>query len=158
MALRKEQVLALSSLALGALVLTRCKDDDWRAPTVAATTKAYDATSPKAAPLLTTPPIAMSQRLWFREPSETQPLPPRPLPFPAQLPLSLVALPLDPGPDLARADLLLIDGSVTEGITLESAAATEGAPPAEPELAPASVVETRAQKKERYRRQYDQVW
>ncbi|MEQ1633668.1 MAG: tetratricopeptide repeat protein, partial [Planctomycetota bacterium] len=61
-------------------------------------------------------------------------------------------------PDLARADLLLIDGSVTEGITLESAAATEGAPPEEPELAPASVVETRAQKKERYRRQYDQVW
>ena len=154
MALRKEQVLALSSLALGALVLTRCKDEEWRAPSIATTVKAYVAATPPTAPLLTTPANAASQRQWFREPSETQPLPPRPLPFPVQEALQVVALPLEPGPDFVRADLLLIPGAVTTGVTLEAVAAAV----AVEEAAPTSVVETRDQKKERYRRQYDQVW
>lgn len=157
MALRKEQVLLLAAVALGALVYKSGKDEGWRAPSLSPKSKDYVKAELPSAPLVGEVGSEPSKRRFFREPSETQPLPPRPLPFPAVEPLALVALPLDPGPDLARADLLLVPGGVTEGVTLESAPA-EAAPAEKPAQAGSGVQETREQKKERYRRVYDQVW
>lgn len=158
MALRKEQVLVLASLVVGLLVWKTGREEEWTAPRLSPTTRKYEPKPLPNAPLVRDERAPSAGRRWFREPSETQPLPPRSLPFPDVAPMPVVALPLDPGPDLARADLLLMPGAVVEGVTLEASAeaATEAAP--EEAAKPAGVQETREQKKERYRRQYDQVW
>ena len=165
MALRKEQVLLLAAIAVGALIYKNGMDEGWRAPSLSPQSKKLDERATPNAPLLTTAASSPSARRFFREPSETQPLPPRALPFPAMESLALVALPLDPGPDLARADLLLIPGAATEGVTLDAGTAADGASAGDKADAAAqeaaqkgAVQETREQKKARYRRQYDQVW
>lgn len=156
MALRKEQVLVLASLALGLLVWKSGREEDGPLPRIAPSVRAYESKPLPNAPLVRDVRTPSVGRRWFREPSETQPLPPRPLPFPDVAPMPVVALPLDIGPDLARADLLLIPGGVVEGVALEAPA--EAAAPAPVEEPGRPVQETREQKKERYRRQYDQVW
>ena len=164
MALRKEQVLVVVALVLGALVYKSGQDEGWRAPSLSPQSKDYKPAGAPGAPLLTSPSDLASMRRFFREPSETQPLPPRQLPFPSVEAMPLVALPLDPGPDLARSDLLLVPGAPTEGVVLDAQPAAEAAPAdgAAGEKAEAAsrggVQETREQKKERYRKQYDQVW
>ena len=158
MALRKEQVLVLAAIAIGALVYKSGMDEGWRAPSLSPKSKEYVKSALPSAPLVGDAATEPSTRRFFREPSETQPLPPRPLPFPALEPLALVALPLDPGPDLARADLLLVPGGVTADVVLDAAATDAPSAEKPAEASGTGVQETREQKKERYRRVYDQVW
>ncbi|MGE3171078.1 MAG: hypothetical protein AB7O97_00540 [Planctomycetota bacterium] len=162
MALRKEQVLVLATIVVGALVWKSGSGEPWRAPKVQPGSAGYEPPPVPQAPLVDAAETGGALRRWFREPSETQPLPPRDLPFPAREPLFLVALPLDPGPDLSRAELLAIPGAVEQGAEL-----TSGEPGASGDVigdgteapqAPAAGPETMEQKRERYRRQYDQVW
>lgn len=140
MAIRKEQVLAMATLVVAGLVVpkyfaapavaapTRIKQEDY-APTALRSYTLADANATKAA-----------RRDPFVEPSETQPLPPRALDFPPRAPISVVALPLDPGPDPGHLSLLAIDGATVAGVTVNTAGdatAAEAAPaPVEPAAKP----------------------
>ncbi len=154
MALRKEQVLVLASLAVGVLVWKSSGGAEWRVPQLTTSRLEFTAGKVPTAPVVTTDGQELSLRRWFREPSETQPLPPRDLPFPGREPMPWIALPLDPGPDLARADLLSVSGVVVTGVTLQSTAAATGSDPAPEQPA---VRETLDDKKKRYAKIYDQV-
>ena len=164
MALKKEQTFFLACLALGAWAYRSGSDDAWNAPRVAAGQKEHQQAVLPSAPLLTGPAVAPPLRRFFREPSETQPLPPRQLPFPEREPMAFVALPLPIGPDLVRADLLRISGLIVAGALPGGVGAEQGQAEVEADAGadaqqPAPVGrQTREQKKERYRRQYDQVW
>src|SRR5688572_8321420 len=97
------------------------------------------------------------------EPSETQPLPPRELPFPERPPLSVVGLPLDPGPDLGHADLLILPGAVVKDVVLQPAgeaapAAEAPAEPAAPAAGGSSDAQARQEREERARKTYDRLW
>ena len=154
MALRKEQVLLLVALALGAWVWKGQAGAEWRSPSLTTTKIEYKVAPLPKAPLLTgTAAQAMSRR-WFREPSETSPLPPRELPFPQRPPAHLVALPLDPGPDLSRADLLLIPGDVVPDVTLQPTAAP-AAPAATDDVPKGN--ETAEDKRRRFAKIYDEI-
>src|SRR5262252_8029777 len=107
MAIRKEQVLLLVAGAT-ALLVWRAGQDEISRVNYAPRTRDY-APKPVASAPLAPPPAAVAAnaplpRPWFREPSETQPLPPCELPFPQLEPLFVIALPLDIGPDLAHAE------------------------------------------------------
>lgn len=163
MALRKEQVLLLLCVGAGALVWKSGRGDAWIAPRVMPSDQDYAAKKVPVAPLVAGALPEPARRSWFREPSETQPLPPRELPLPAREPLFLVALPLDPGPDLQRCDLLRLPGEPVTGVTLEDA--PDGAPPEAPggagEGAGESGVEAtplQGQDPDRLARIYDRVW
>jgi tetratricopeptide (TPR) repeat protein len=125
MAIRKEQVLLLVAGAIAVLVWRAGQDEIARvryAPKTRDYTPRPVASAPLAPPAPAVPANAPLPRPWFREPSETQPLPPCELPFPQLEPLPIIALPLDIGPDLAHAELLRIPGDVVEGVTLPGAA------------------------------------
>jgi len=154
-ALRKELVLLLASLGIGALVWKSGRSDEWRAPRILKGQQDYQAAALPAASLVTGVPPQPSLRSWFREPSETQPLPPTTLPWPAREPLFVVALPLDPGPDVSRADLLAISGAPVDGVTLQ---ATDTGDLVDDQTDSSQApVQTREQKKRRWARVYDQV-
>lgn len=154
MAMRKEQVLLLVAAGLGALVWKSGLGGEWRVPVLQQDKLEYQAQAVPTAPLLTTPAPAATTRRWFREPSETQPLPPRELPFPARAPWPFVALPLDPGPDLSRADLLLVPGATVADVVLQPTAAA----PVEPNVEQPAPHETVEEKEKRYAKIYDRVW
>src|SRR5262245_34559608 len=155
MSLRKEQVLLLVAIALGAWIWKGQAGGDWHAPTLTTTKLEYKVAALPKAPLLTGTPAPTASRRWFREPSETQPLPPRELPFPVRPPAHLVALPLDPGPDLSRADLLLIPGDVVPDVTLQPTAAA--APAATDDAQKAQGNETADDKRRRFAKIYDEI-
>ena len=157
MAIRKEQVLALLTLGIGALVARQYFEDP-SVPVRLATKKLEHVAAPvAAAPLLQSAAAAVARVDFCTEPSETRPLPPRELDFPPRAPLSVAALPLDPGPDYAHSWMLGIDGAVVPEVTL--AQATDGAAPA---AAPAAtqepVVSTRKQREEQAALTYDRVY
>ncbi|MEC7584434.1 MAG: hypothetical protein VYE77_08955 [Planctomycetota bacterium] len=157
MALRKEQVLLLASLGVAALVWKYGGSDEWRAPRVNASKQDYEASKLPGAPIVDEAASDPSLRPWFREPSETQPLPPTDLPWPPRKPLFLVALPLHPGPDISRADMLRISGERVAGVTRDVGEGTTGtiddggSQVSEP-------VQSREQKKRRWAQVYDQVY
>jgi tetratricopeptide (TPR) repeat protein len=184
MAIRKEQVLLLATL-LVAFFWWRSADADPRInQKFAPLTKEYVPQSVLQSPLVMTKLDKATLRQWFREPSETQPLPPRDLPFPALLPLFVVALPLELGPDLAHAELLRISGEVVDGVKLQPKAdsdgASDGASDAGADAAPAGIAADkpaggkpaggkpataespatgiRAMAQERWSHVYDQLW
>lgn len=157
MAIRKEQVLAIVALVFGALA-ARGSFEEPRG------TARFNPTKNEFAPkafvptaLVTTAPGALVRRDFCTEPSETRPLPPRQLDFPPRQPLSMAALPLDPGPDHRHGYQLRVDGAPLAGITI----AQSGEPaPAE---APAAPVETspgggRAEAEARAALTYDRVY
>ncbi len=161
MALRKEQVLLLAVLALG-LLQYRSIGGDAPPPAVwQPGKKDYVAVSVPVAALAETGAPVKAGRDLFREPSETQALPPRPLPLPEQAPLSLVALPLEVGPDLGHAHLLQMDGTPVAGVTLQPGGET-----AEPAAGTAGNgvgdgtgnAEGQGASWERWARTYDMIW
>ena len=141
MAIRKEQVLVLLTLGMGALLAPgyfRAVDPPRKASSEPLD---YTPAATREVVLVTTVAPAPTRRDPCIEPSETQPLPPRDIQFPPRPPLSVVALPLEPGPDPGRYSLLAIDGAPVTGVSLSAggAAATgDEPPPAESEAAPPS--------------------
>jgi tetratricopeptide (TPR) repeat protein len=118
MGLNKEQVLLLCVLGLGLWQYKSLTTDAATAASYEAGRKQHAAAAVPQAALAGTATVAPLRRDLFREPSETQPLPPRALPFPDRPPASLVALPLDPGPDLGHAEVLRMPGDVVAGVSL----------------------------------------
>ncbi|MEM7198976.1 MAG: tetratricopeptide repeat protein [Planctomycetota bacterium] len=119
MEIRKEPALFLVVLALGAWMVISAKSSG--PPTrISPDYQDYEAAAAPVDPMLASGaaaaavPAAASagQRDPFLEPSETRPLPPRPLPFPALAPLPLVAPPLDPGPAPGAFAVLRVTGEV----------------------------------------------
>jgi tetratricopeptide (TPR) repeat protein len=157
MQVRKEQVLALLTLLLAVWV-----GRDWlTTPSypVRLAVKALEYTPRPLAPLaLVGDAAAPAQRLDFcTEPSETRPLPPRPLAFPPRAPLSLAAVPLEPGPDYGHLYALRVEGSFLEGATI----APPGLETAPAEAAPGAddgALPSRRELEERAARSYDRVW
>lgn len=114
MRIRKEPALFVIVAALGAWIWLGGTPGKWSA-TLRAKEKTYDAAvAPRdcLAPLLATSPEP--GRDTFREPSETTALPPTELLFPPLPPLSVVALPLDPGQAANAYAQLRIPGGTVE--------------------------------------------
>ncbi|MFN6145184.1 MAG: tetratricopeptide repeat protein [Planctomycetota bacterium] len=159
MQLRKEQVLALLTLVFGAYVARGYFAAPPTFRRYAPKAAEYEA-KPVGAPLLVASEAsAQKRRDPFTEPSETRPLPPRPLDFPPHAPLSFAALPLDPGPDLRHAFGLRVDGAPVAGVTLSfggDAAAAAGGGEAPGETAAATP--TRAELEARAALTYDRVY
>lgn len=159
MNLRKEQVLLIAALLLGAYSYKSMQSGE--APQYRFSSETRDYTpEPLPASVLAAPvTVAVPKRDWCREPSETQPLPPRPLAFPARPPLSVIGLPLQLGPDFAEAQLLRVSGEVVEGVELAGAAGgNSAAPPPTETNEPQAATSTQADKMARYEKLYDRVW
>lgn len=156
MQIRKEQVLALLALALGGWIWSGMGGTEaTRIPQPKL--KEYEPAPVKAVALVGAAIGGLRRSDLFTQPSETQALPPRELGFPPRAPLSVAALPLDPGPDFRHALLLRDEGSVVEGVTLQVV------PAAAPEAAEASAAEqgsaeTREAKQARAAKTYDRVF
>ena len=97
MGLRKEQVLALVALALGAWVGLGYLEEPSYTPRFAPKKVGYEAKPVVATPLASDTKVELSRPGLCTEPSETKPLEPRLLDFPPRSPLSVAALPLAPG-------------------------------------------------------------
>lgn len=161
MSLRKEQVLLIATLVLGAWVFNSLRRDEATNYTFRPKAKTLEVTALPPDALAAVEAVAVPSRDWGREPSETQPLPPRALEFPERPPLQLIALPLPCGPDWNWAQLLCISGEVVKDVKLDGGAADA---PADAGAGPnagatAEVQEpTAADKMERYSHQYARVW
>lgn len=160
MAIRKEQVLFLVTLGIGALVARSLLQEgirpaQWRP-------KQLEHTSTPVVPtaLVVDAAPAFARRDTFTEPSETRPLPPRSLAFPPRAELSIAALPLDPGPDPRHSLAVRVDGAKVENAVLQAAGESTpsgtGAAPADSTTAPAQ--ESLAQRQERAAKTYDRVY
>jgi tetratricopeptide (TPR) repeat protein len=155
MALRKEQVLLLAVAGIGVLLWNGWRGGELRAVVFQPKKKDHTAVAVRPVPLAPTGGVPRVRKNLASEPGETQPLPPRELPFPARAPLAVIGLPLEVGPDLAHTVLLRMPGGIVEGVSLQPAAAPAAAGGEIPEQ-PGS--ETPAQKRERWSRVYDQVF
>ncbi len=126
--IRREQGLLLVTLLLAAWIWSG-STGTYLAPPIRP--KALDYTPPPAGgAAIASPASEVKQpRELFREPSETEPLPPRPLPAPELGPLPVVAPPLDPGPHPAHYTALRVPGGVVEQFQFGDGTA-EAAPPA----------------------------
>jgi tetratricopeptide (TPR) repeat protein len=160
MAIRKEQVLTLLALATAVLAGRKYFNEPLPGVGYRPTKIDFTATAVAATPLVTETAAGAGRRDFCTEPSETQPLPPRELDFPPRAALSLAALPLDPGPDLAHAWLLTTDGAQVDGVTLQTAdaGAAPADAPAQPQEQPAEQGGTQKDKEERAALIYDRVW
>ncbi|MCU0865189.1 MAG: hypothetical protein MUC36_15490 [Planctomycetes bacterium] len=156
--MRKEPVLALLTLGLAG----------WIGSGYLETPTATSRWSPKKlefvpgavaeAPLVAAAAAAAVRADFCTEPSETRPLPPRELDFPPRTPLSVAALPLDPGPDYGHSWMLRLDGAAVEGVTL-TPAGEAAAPAVDPGAAPADpTTSTRKQREEVAARTYDRIY
>ena len=158
MAIRKEQVLALLTLCIVALTARGyLEEPNWSTKTNTKV-KEYQAKPFLATTLVTTPPGALARGDFLSEPSETKSLPPRELAFPPRSPLSLAAMPLDPGPDFGHLYAVRVDGAPLEGIAVAQSgdAAPVEATPTDGE--PAPVTTSRKEQEERAARSYDRVY
>ncbi|GAB4137221.1 MAG: hypothetical protein Fur0037_02160 [Planctomycetota bacterium] len=164
MNLRKEQVLLLVVLVLGLWSYSSMRGGEERRFRFSAKRLDYSGVElgdPGLAEALTP---AVPVRNWTREPSETSPLPPRELEFPATAPMRIVALPLDPGPDFHWSQALAMSGEIVPDPAAPGAGQPAGAPPegqgrpAEDPSAPAAQEPTAAERKARFDRLYDRVW
>lgn len=157
MAIRKEQVLALATLGVAALVAPKYFRSPEAPPAIRLQQEEYKATPVRGYVLADANAPKAARRDPFVEPSETQPLPPRPIEFPPRAPLSVVALPLDPGPDPGHYSILAIDGALVAEVAINTtgeAPAAEAAPaPVEPAAAP-----TRADRERNAARTFDRVY
>ncbi len=159
MGLRKEQVLALLTLAMGGWMVRSLLQPPMLASGFTPTKIDYQAVAVPTTVLVTTSAPALARVDFCTEPSETRPLPPRDLDFPPRAPLSVASLPLDIGPDHAHMWALRIDGAPVEGVTLQ--ADVEAAAPATPAASGGEVQEpanTRAEQEARAARTYDRIW
>jgi len=160
MAIRKEQVLTLLALATAVLAGRKYFNEPPPGLGYRPSKLEFTATAVTATPLVTEAASGAGRRDFCTEPSETRPLPPRELEFPPRAPLSLAALPLDPGPDLGHAWMLATDGAQVEGVTLQTAADAAAAPaegPAQPQQQEPPD-RTPKEKEERAALIYDRVW
>ncbi|MCR9246752.1 MAG: tetratricopeptide repeat protein [bacterium] len=131
MSLRKEQVLALLVLVLGAYLYTTYGEIGGGRNLFNARFREVEVEKVPVLPLVEGDPDLSGRRTLFTQPRETLPLPPRELDFPPQSAASIVALPLPIGPDYRNFVRLAMDGSVVEGVqvqesTPEAAATGEG--------------------------------
>ena len=155
MAIRKEQVLVLLTVAAGLLYWRGIESGAGTRPQFKPAPLPYQ---PKATATvaLVGDQAAVAMRPLFTEPAETRPLPPRILPFPDRAPLTLVALPLEPGPDLGHAELLALPGQpVAEVVLQPTGDATPAVGPTDPTP---EQPETREEKIKRWQRVYDSVY
>jgi tetratricopeptide (TPR) repeat protein len=134
MEIRKEQVLALLTIGIGALIVRSLLQDPPRVAGFNPGKLEYEATAVPPTVLAGDRQRQPVRRDFCTEPSETRPLPPRELDFPPHPPLSVAAPPLPVGPDYGRMYMLRIDGAVAEGVTLQvaeapAAAAAAATPP-----------------------------
>jgi tetratricopeptide (TPR) repeat protein len=155
MAIRKEQVLVLLTLAFGAWTLQSLLQDPPRAAAFQPTKIDYAAAAVTPTVLVAGSPPAATRRDFCTEPSETRPLPPRALEFPPRAPLSVAALPLDGGPDFGHLWALRIDGAQVDGVVIQPAAEvpTEAAPTAD-----VAEPNGRRDQEEQAARTYDRIW
>ncbi|HEU4418336.1 MAG TPA: hypothetical protein VFT55_05315, partial [Planctomycetota bacterium] len=163
MAIRKEQVLTLLALATAVLAGRQYLEESPPGSGYRPGKLEFTATAVAATPLVTDKAPAASRRDFCTEPSETRPLPPRALDFPPRAPLSLAALPLDPGPDFGHAWMLTMDGAQVEGVPLQTAADAGGGAADAPAVAPAAQEPdpqggTQKDKEERAALLYDRLW
>ncbi|MBL8756750.1 MAG: hypothetical protein JNK15_25865, partial [Planctomycetes bacterium] len=165
MNVKKEQVLALLTLAATGWAATYWLDVPAYRSSYSPATEAYE---PKAVPdlALAGPATkASTRRDWATEPSETKPLPPRVLEFPPRAPLTFAAVPLDPGPDYRHLHVLAIDGKQIADVAIaqggEAAPANGAAAPAPGPAdapAPGQGPSTRKEREEIASRSYDRIW
>jgi tetratricopeptide (TPR) repeat protein len=126
MTIRKEQVLALLVLGISGLIWKGLGAEAGGSSQLTPKRLEYTAAAVVAVPLAGAATGGFARRELFTEPRETRALPPRDLAFPPHAPLSVAALPLEPGPDYAHALLLRDDGAIVADVVLQ--AATEAAP------------------------------
>lgn len=153
MAMRKEQVLLLAVLAIALWQFKSIGAEEVGKVPVSPRQKSYAAQPVVNAPEVGPPQQRKPRRDPFWEPSETQPLPPRPLQLPDRAPLSIAAPPLQPGLDLGHAHLVRMTGDVVEGVTIASTGGEAAAPAAAAAEPPPQGAGT-----ERYATTYDQIY
>jgi len=156
MGIRKEQVLLLLTLGVGALVARSLLQEGVRAQTWTPKALAREVPPVPSVTMLDAAAAPPSRKDLFLEPRETRPLPPRELDFPPRAPLSIAAVPLDPGPDYGHLWQIRTEGAPVENVVLQTAA--EAAPAATPTEAEAPVAETAEQKAARYAKVYDRIY
>jgi len=118
--IRKEQVLLLSALAWAGWQYSSWSEARPTRP-YQPKVKEWQQAELRTAALIdgtALPAGKLARREIWREPSETQPLPPMPLPFPAHRALSLLGLPLDCGRDLGHLHTLVLPGDPVDGVTI----------------------------------------
>ncbi|MCA8952780.1 MAG: hypothetical protein KDE27_24935, partial [Planctomycetes bacterium] len=108
--MKKEQVLALIALAVGAWIYSGFGASGGGRPVYTPKPLELDVTPVDPAPLVEAGPSDSGRRDLFTQPRETRPLPPRELAFPPQAPATVAALPLPLGPDYRNLVRLAIDG------------------------------------------------
>lgn len=120
-AIRKEQVLAGLTVLVAAMVVPKYLAEPPVGKAWKPTIEVYQPEEPRSLALADAKAPPAARRDPCVEPSETQPLPPRPIRFPPSQPLSVVGLPLDPGPDAASWALLALDGESVRDVTIDTA-------------------------------------
>ncbi len=158
MAIRKEQVLALLTLVVAGMVWNGRRAAQPMVASVNPKSLEYEVAPVRTAPLAGAPTVPLARLDFATEPSETQPLPPRPLAFPPRAAIAIVALPLEPGPDYGHALVLAGDGETIEGVTLQAPAAGEDAAPAGTGNGDEPGGGTREEREAAARRSYDRVY
>lgn len=125
MSIRKEQVLLILVVLLAAY-LGRSYFNVIKPRSRGSSSKIEFEVQPfEAAALIGSAADPLQRRDFQTEPSETRPLPPRELAFPPRAPLSVCAVPLDPGPDFQHSWLLRQDGAQVVGVTIERGGVSE---------------------------------
>ncbi|MBL9078617.1 MAG: hypothetical protein JNL08_13990 [Planctomycetes bacterium] len=159
MAIRKEQVLVLVTLAVGAWIAKSLLAEPARSATFQPSKIEYAAKAVAPTVLATDAPRPGGRADFCTEPSETRPLPPRVLDFPPHAPLSVAAVPLEIGPDHGHLWAVRLDGTPVEGVTIQTVAeAAPDAAAAAPPDGDAPQGSDRAALEERAARTYDRIW
>jgi tetratricopeptide (TPR) repeat protein len=156
-AIKKEQTLALLTLLVGAWAASSYLTPAEFRASFTATRLEYAAKPPLATPLVGGDAAPMQRRDFCTEPSETRPLPPRALAFPPRAPLSVAAIPLEPGPDFGHLYALRVDGALQSATPIVQGGA-EAAPVVEAPAQEDGPIATRKELEERAARSYDRVW
>jgi tetratricopeptide (TPR) repeat protein len=159
MAIRKEQILFGLALAFGGYVASGYFGEPVGGRRFSPQLDEYAAVPLQPAPLVSGAAVDAKRADLCTEPSETKPLPPRPLAFPPRAELSLAALPLEFGPDYQHLWPVQIEGGVAEGVPAgpSEPAATEAAPPPSESPAP-TAAPSRAEREKQAELTYDRLW
>lgn len=158
MAIRKEQVLLLLTLGVGALVARSLFEEGPRASTWSPKVLERTPAPVPVTALVTEAAPPAARRDICTEPSETRPLPPRALDFPPQAPLSVAALPLHPGPDFGHLWPVQIDGATVDGVVLQTEVNAAAAAPAADGDSTVPAQETPEDKAKRLAKSYDRIF
>lgn len=158
MSLKKEQVLALIAILLGAYGVYAYMQGAVVLQGRLPNPTDLEVMPVAKAPLVETDAPVPTRRDLFTQPRETRPLPPRDLDFPPRSPASVAALPLPTGFDYRNLVRLAMDGGVAQGATVSETAAET---PSEDETQDPTAVEgplDPEQKREQAAKTYDRVW